>query len=178
MNLFEPHTHLSRANKHVLIFDGHGSHLTSDFQFIVSNTLLFCFVCLHIHMLQLLDVSIFLPLKYWFRREVHRRLRLGDSHVPKLEFLDNYSKTGPQALTSTNVLSSFRKTGLRQLDTAASSLRGINDSSNRNNENNGENNNDSRDTNGPGDIPRPRRCGIWQEAEASAATSGGQVLMG
>jgi hypothetical protein len=119
---FDPHTKVKAKGAHrILILDGHGSHLTPDFiEYCRDNKIILLCLPPHTsHMLQPLDVSVFSPLKHWFKRECENRLRMGDIRVSKSDFLDIYHKTRPQALTEKNVRSGYRKSGLIPFNPAA-----------------------------------------------------------
>ena len=50
--------------------------------------------------------------KHWYWRKVDSQLRLGETRIPKSEFISLYAKARPKAITAKNIESSFRKTGL------------------------------------------------------------------
>jgi DDE superfamily endonuclease/Tc5 transposase DNA-binding domain len=119
---FEPHTRPRNKNKYrFLILDGHGSHLTPEFQEFceIHCIVLLCLPPHTSHLLQPLDVSVFSSLKHWYRRAIDTRLRLGSSRIMKAEFLQIYAKIHLQALTVSNIQSGFRKTGLVPYNPAA-----------------------------------------------------------
>jgi hypothetical protein len=111
----------AKGEYRILILDGHGSHLTPEFIEHCKNNkiVLLCLPPHTFHMLQPLDVSVFSPLKHWFKRECDNRLRMGDIRISKANFLDIYNKTRPQALTEKNIRSGFRKAGLVPFNPAA-----------------------------------------------------------
>jgi hypothetical protein len=63
-------------------------------------------------MLQPLDVSVFCPIKHYFRHAVEKQLRTGAEHFPKREFLETYNSTRPLTMTAKNIKSGFLKSGL------------------------------------------------------------------
>jgi hypothetical protein len=113
-NHFEPSTRPLDDGYRFLILDGHGSHVTPEFQdfCIAKRIILLCLPPHTSHMLQPLDVAVFSPLKHYFRRATERRLWLECSQFPKTEFLQTYSEVRPQAITKKNIQSGFRKAGL------------------------------------------------------------------
>ena len=113
-NHFEPATKPSDNGYRFLVLDGHGSHVTPEFQDFCSNhkIQLLCLPRHTSHMLQPLDVAVFSSLKHYFRRVTERRLRAGATRFPKTEFLQTYHQVWLQAITEINVKSGFRKAGL------------------------------------------------------------------
>jgi hypothetical protein len=69
-------------------------------------------------MLQPMD-RMFPSLKHWFRREVHKHLKFGETRVTKTHFMDILYHSRPKAFTEENVKSGFRKTGLSPFNLAA-----------------------------------------------------------
>jgi len=70
---FYPNTCLKDSSEYrLLLFDGHGSHLTFEFvEFALRHcSRLICFPPHSTHLLQLLDVGIFSPLQRFFGQEV------------------------------------------------------------------------------------------------------------
>jgi hypothetical protein len=113
-NHFEPSTRVKNDGYRFLLLDGHGSHLTPEFQSFCAEKkiILLCIPAHTSHMLQPLDVGVFSSIKHYFRRAVERRLRAGYSRFPKAEFLQTYYETRPQGMTERNIKSGWRKTGL------------------------------------------------------------------
>jgi DDE superfamily endonuclease len=121
-NHFEPLTRpINKTKYRILILDGHGSHLTPEFETFCKDhrIILLCLPAHTSHMLQPLDVSVFSSLKHWYRRAIDSRLRLGDTRIPKAEFLSLYSEIRDKAMTINNIQSGFRKTGLVPYNPAA-----------------------------------------------------------
>jgi hypothetical protein len=112
---FEPHTQPYGKNKYrFLILDGHGSHLTPEFQEFCREhrIILLCLPPHTSHLLQPLDVSVFSSLKHWYRCAIDTCLRLGSSRIQKAEFIQIYAEIRLKALTVSNIQSGFWKTGL------------------------------------------------------------------
>jgi hypothetical protein len=63
-------------------------------------------------MLQPLDLSVFSALKHYFRCEMDNVLRMGNTHIAKVNFMELYIKSQSKALTEANILSGFKKAGL------------------------------------------------------------------
>jgi hypothetical protein len=92
---FEPQTRsLHGSSKYrLLIFDGHASHIaTQAIQFcIASNIILLCLPPHATHLLQPLDVGVFLPLATAYRKGVQAKTRYGFVYsIDKVDFLDIY----------------------------------------------------------------------------------------
>jgi hypothetical protein len=75
-----------------LIFDGHGSHSTSEFRdFCLQNCILtLCMPAHTSHILQPLDVSCFGPLKKAYGSQIENKMRLSINHITKEEFLPTF----------------------------------------------------------------------------------------
>jgi hypothetical protein len=102
----------------LLILDGHSSHATPEFdKFCAERSIItLCMPAYSSHLLQPLDVGCFSLLKAVYRRLVAENARLGINHVDKPEFLSIYSKARLEALSTSNIYSGFRATGLIPLD--------------------------------------------------------------
>jgi len=110
---------VSPTNRSLLIFDGHGSHvafktieearhLGIDLITLPAHTS---------HRLQPLDVSIFSPFKNYFKKQrsawmaSHPQIEIGREELATLA-----RKAFKQALTPANIISGFRRTGIRPLN--------------------------------------------------------------
>jgi hypothetical protein len=114
---FEPNTRPAgrgRSRYRFLILDGHGSHITPDFQdSCAKHKIVLLSLPAHTsHMLQPLDVSILTPVKHLFKQTIDSRLQMGKVPIPRTEFLNVYCETRLQAMTAKNITSGFRKAGL------------------------------------------------------------------
>ena len=78
----------------LLILDGHGSHITPEFdEFCSANRIIsLCMPAHTSHLLQPLDVSCFSPLKAAYGREIQKLARLSIFHIDKNEFLSAYAR--------------------------------------------------------------------------------------
>jgi hypothetical protein len=110
----------------LLILDGHESHKSLAFQDLYeqSNIITLCMPLHSSHILQLLDVGCFAPLKQAYKKELRG---LADSyihHIEKKAFLAAFKPIFNKALSKNNILSSFRATGLvpHNLDVVLSRL--------------------------------------------------------
>jgi hypothetical protein len=112
---FDPQTREKADYRYrMLILDGHGSHLTVPFiRFCMRNRIvLLCLPAHTSHMLQPLDVGVFSPHKYYYRRASENILRDTHQAIPKSHFINIYVKIRSQALTVSNIKSGFIRAGL------------------------------------------------------------------
>jgi len=68
------------------------------------------------HILQPLDVSCFGPLKKAYGSQIENKLRLGINHINKEEFIPAFLAAHQQAITTGNITSGFKATGLVLFD--------------------------------------------------------------
>jgi hypothetical protein len=115
------HFELTTTNKsqsseeHGLLFcDSHDSHISADFvSFCIQNRVDLVFLPPHSsHLLQLLDVGVFAPLKRAISIQTSRLIRSGISRVQKVEWLERFIQVREQAITSANILAGWRGAGL------------------------------------------------------------------
>jgi DDE superfamily endonuclease len=99
----------------MLIFDGHGSHLTQEF-------LDYCWLH-HIrpfqlpphttHLLQPLDVGVFQSLKYNFKKEIRREVFQGAREISRVDFFAFFQRFHNKTFKNIRIhKSAFQKTGL------------------------------------------------------------------
>jgi len=113
--IFHKHTHARAIRKYwLLIFDGHGSHVTPEFdQFCTQNMIIPLCMPLHSsHLLQPLDVGCFSSLKKTYGQRVESNMWLGINHIDKRDFLIAYQHARKEALSASNICSGFAATGL------------------------------------------------------------------
>jgi hypothetical protein len=98
----------------LLILDGHGSHVTPEFDQYCSEHLiiLLCMPPHSSHLLQPLDVGCFAVLKRSYGRLLKQKMSLGVNHIDKQEFLPLYQQARAEALHKSNIRSGFAATGL------------------------------------------------------------------
>jgi hypothetical protein len=65
-----------------------------------------------LHLLQLLDVGCFSPLKRAYRDQINSLVRSHINHVTKLEFLLAFCAAYQQSITEKNICLSFQAAGL------------------------------------------------------------------
>ena len=113
--VFIPETNSCMTGSYcLLVLDGHGSHLTPEFDKTCSENKIIP-ICMPPHSsnyCQPLDVSCFSPLKKAYGNLVQNRMRQGFNHVDKLDFLEAYPEAQKQAFSMNNVKNGFRATGL------------------------------------------------------------------
>jgi 4-hydroxybenzoate polyprenyltransferase len=99
----------------LLILDGHGSHETLEFMWeCYSNNIYLLFLPPHTsHVLQLLDLSVFFPLKQAYRKRLGALALLNDSTpIWKQNFLNCYKLARIDALTVANCKAGWKASGL------------------------------------------------------------------
>jgi hypothetical protein len=100
--------------RQLLIFDGHESHHSVEFQELCKDNNIFT-LCLpphSSHLLQPLDVSCFGPLKKAYSQQINRLIQCHINHITKLEFLPCFKAAFEQAFSQSNICSAFRGAGL------------------------------------------------------------------
>ena len=103
------------SERRLLVLDGHGSHETVEFMYLCyQHKIHLLFLPPHTsHVLQLLDLSVFSPLKHYYRKQVGFLSLLTDSSpVGKQNFLSCYQRAREQALTASNIKGGWKATGL------------------------------------------------------------------
>jgi hypothetical protein len=100
--------------RQLLILDGHGSHISNEFQDLCkeNNIYALCMPAHSSHLLQPLDVGCFSPLKRAYGDQINSLIRNHICHITKLEFLPAFRAAYDQAITEKNICSSFRGAGL------------------------------------------------------------------
>jgi hypothetical protein len=98
----------------LLIIDGHGSHLTAEFDlFCKENSIIaLCIPSYLSYLLQPLDVGCFARLKQLYSSIVEGKIQVGVNHIDKLDFLEAYTKAHIETFNSRIIQSSFAATGL------------------------------------------------------------------
>jgi hypothetical protein len=91
----------------LLVLDGHGSHLTPEFNKICgeNNDIPICMSAHSSNYLQPLDVSVFSPLNIAYGGLVRKKMQCGINHINKLDFIKIYLKAHQQAFTANNIKS-------------------------------------------------------------------------
>jgi hypothetical protein len=117
---FIPHTNSRvRGRFQLLILDGHGSHLTPQFDRICAenNIIPLCMPSHSSHLLQPLDVGCFAVLKRAYGRFISDLARCGYNHIDKFDFLDDYKRARLEAFHQPAIIhNSFAASGLVPVD--------------------------------------------------------------
>lgn len=114
-HVFDKHTRDHTVGRYrLLILDGHGSHVTLEFdQYCLNHSIIvLCMPPHSSHLLQPLDVGCFSVLKRSYGRLVEQKMGLGINHIDKQEFLYLYQQARLEALHKSNIQSGFAGTGL------------------------------------------------------------------
>jgi hypothetical protein len=98
----------------LLIFDGHGSHMTYEFIQAAESLdiICFCLIAHSTHLCQPLDVTCFQQEKHWHSRAIEDEVREGRNNFTKMTFLQCYEQIRALAFTKKNIRSAFAKTGI------------------------------------------------------------------
>lgn len=103
------------TEKRLLILDGHGSHITTAFMWeCFQNNILLLYLPPHSsHVLQPLDLGVFSSLKRSYRKRLNKLHQWEDSTTAgRRNFLDNYRLSRLDGLSSQNIKSGWKATGL------------------------------------------------------------------
>lgn len=114
-HVFEPQTRSRTVGRYrLLILDGHGSHLTPEFdKFCKENLILIeCMPPHSSHLHQALDVSCFSVLKRIYGDLIKAKMTLGVHHIDKPIFLELFLEAHRKTFHSKNITSGFAATGL------------------------------------------------------------------
>jgi hypothetical protein len=108
-----------RGRFRLLILDGHGSHLTPQFDRICAENdiIPLCMPSHSSHLLQPLDVGCFAVLKRAYGRFISDLARRGYNHIDKFDFLDDYQRARLEAFQQPAIIqNSFAASGLVPVD--------------------------------------------------------------
>jgi hypothetical protein len=118
-HVFEKYTvHCTKGVYRLLILDGHGSHVTPEFDLFCKehSIITLCMPPHSSHLLQPLDVGCFAVLKQSYGRQIEGYMRNGVNHIDKPDFLHAFHVARTEAMTLANIQSSFAATGLVPFD--------------------------------------------------------------
>jgi hypothetical protein len=98
----------------LLLFDGHGSHMTREFveMWDENNIVLFYLPPHTTHFLQPLDVGCFQPLKHYHAKVLQGSIRAFSSDFNKIDFMPAISDIRKKTFTESTIKSSFKRTGI------------------------------------------------------------------
>jgi hypothetical protein len=113
--------HRTRGIYRLLVLDGHGSHLTPQFDQICAEHKIIpvCMPAYSSHLLQPLDIGCFAVLKRSYGNLNTQKIRLGINHINKLEFLAAYPQARVDAFKQDTIINSFKAAGLVPLNPEA-----------------------------------------------------------
>lgn len=102
----------------LLVLDGHGSHLTGEFDRICKeHEIILVYMPAHSsHLLQPLDITCFSVLKRAYGKLVKSKTRLSIHHIDKLDFLPALKQARIEAFKTSTIKSSFIAAGLVPFD--------------------------------------------------------------
>jgi len=107
----------ANSKYHLLICDGHDSHITGDFiVYCIDHDILLMILPPHSsHLTQPLDVGVFGSLKKHMATEVETLMWTGIPQLQKVEWLAAFVTAHDKAIIIKNILSGFRGTGIHPL---------------------------------------------------------------
>ncbi|CEL10571.1 hypothetical protein ASPCAL13688 [Aspergillus calidoustus] len=108
----------TKGGSQLLVLDGHGSHLTPEFDKMCKDNNIICIYMppYSSHLLQPLDVGCFGPLKRAYGGLVEAKMRLGYNYINKLDFLKAYPAARQQVFSIENIQSGFHAAGIQPHD--------------------------------------------------------------
>ena len=114
--VFDKQTEWTRKGDwRMLIVDGHASHITNEvIEYALQHKIaIMCLPPHTTHKLQPLDVSVFRPLADAYKSAVQRTSCLGAGYdINKDDFIELYQEARYTAITTSNIASGWKKTGL------------------------------------------------------------------
>jgi hypothetical protein len=115
---FQPFVSQTSNSRHLLIIDGHSSHITARFiAFCITSKIDLFLLPLHSsHKTQPLDLSIFGPLKTAINLEVDRIFRHSTTCLPRVEWTSAYIKAMVRCFKPSSIESGFQKAGIYPFD--------------------------------------------------------------
>ena len=119
--IFEPITQAKAGNlRRLLIMDGHNCHITANvITYCMKNSINIVIMPLHCsHMLQPLDVGVFVPLKRALASLTDAASQLSSQRMTRIDWVITYMKAREQAMTPRNILAGWTGAGLSPLNPA------------------------------------------------------------
>jgi hypothetical protein len=107
-------TSRTKGKFRLLILDGHGSHLTPDFDRLCAENdiIAICMPPHSSHLLQPLDVGCFAPLKRAYGGVIEAKARAGVNHIDKLDFITAFPNARTEAFKPATIQNAFEAAGL------------------------------------------------------------------
>ena len=112
---FIKHTSASAESEYkMLLFDGHGSHTTSEFcKLATANNIILCQYPPHLtHLLQPLDVGVFQSYKHYHQKAVYKAIRTLQYEYNYACFLRDITSFRRKTFTESTICSAFQKSGM------------------------------------------------------------------
>jgi DDE superfamily endonuclease len=116
---FEPLTREKAANRQrLLITDGHSSHIQADFiAYYIENQIDLLILPPHYsHIPQPLDMGGFSTFKRFHTGETDAISQLSSQRIPRVEWIDLFSRARTTAMSKENILSGFKDAGISPLN--------------------------------------------------------------
>ncbi|RJE17441.1 Pogo transposable element, partial [Aspergillus sclerotialis] len=107
-------TNRTKGKYRLLVLDGHGSHLTPNFDRLCSQNdiIPICMPPHSSHLLQPLDIGCFAPLKRAYGTRVEAKARRNINHIDKLDFLAAFPQARAEAFKPETIQNAFAAAGL------------------------------------------------------------------
>jgi DDE superfamily endonuclease len=104
----------------MLICDGHNSHISATFIYhCIQNRIVLLLLPPHSsHLMQLLDVGVFGPLKMALFVQLACLISIGVPRLQKIEWLENYVFARAKAITPANIEGGWRGAGIFPINCA------------------------------------------------------------
>jgi len=98
----------------IYIYNSHRSHVMGPFlSHCLKHDIQVVLLLPHTsHLLQPIDVGVFSPLKHYLSQNLNKLVCTGIAKVEKCEWVECFAKARPLALTSKNIQSGFKATGI------------------------------------------------------------------
>ena len=113
--VFKPNTASCLQGTHrLLVIDGHNSHISTEFIKYAQAKKIEC-LCLPphtTHLLQPLDVGVFGPLAHSYKKQLEGITRFSTYNIDKVNFLTMVQKARKEGISSHNIESAWKATGL------------------------------------------------------------------
>jgi DDE superfamily endonuclease len=102
----------------LLILDGADAHISTEFikTYIMNEIVSLSLPPRTTHVLQSLDVNVFLPLKHYHTQKIADSIQIGDTEFSKLDFLHKLATIRNEMFKDTTIKGAFRKTGIWPVD--------------------------------------------------------------
>ncbi len=107
----------SKGKYRLLLFDGHGSHMTYEFISLCEqlDIIAFCLIAHSTHLTQPLDVACFQSEKHWHSRSIEDHVRAGKGNFTKYTFLKVLKQIRTKTFTKRTIKSAFKRAGVYPL---------------------------------------------------------------